>query len=286
MWHLISEEISKSLDKEFICDDIREISSGHSHKAYRITDGRLRFFVKTNKKACQGIFQAESDSLAHLQKAQLFKTPKVICSGCVGEHAFLVLEFLSLTEGNPENWYQFGQMLAKQHKNHTQNMYGWQEDNFIGLTQQANKWNKKWNHFYAEQRIGFMLQLLAEKGHQLANINKVVTAVSHLLSGHSPESSMLHGDLWNGNCGFHKNTPTVYDPALYYGDRETDLAMTELFGRFPDEFYQGYEDTWPLDRGYEYRKPVYQLYHVLNHALLFGGHYLQSAQATLKNMEQ
>lgn len=286
MWQFISEEISKNLDIDFICDDIRPIKTESSHQTFRITDGRQRFFVKTNEAHYLTNFKAESDGLEHLQKAKIFKVPTVICSGVVEQKAFLVLEFLTLTEGNAENWYQFGHLLAQQHKNQTQNMYGWQEDNFIGLSPQPNQWQKKWCHFFAEQRIGFMLQLLAEQGQHLADIDKVVNTVKNLLTGYLPTSSMLHGDLWIGNCGFHKNNPAIYDPALYFGDRETDIAMSELFGRLPDSFYQGYQDTWPMDVGYEYRKPVYQLYHLLNHSLMFGGHYLQSALATLKNMER
>ncbi|MGO4892801.1 fructosamine kinase family protein [Flavobacterium sp. W21_SRS_FM6] len=286
MWHFISEEISKSINKDFICDDIREISSGHSHKAFKITDGRSRYFVKTNQKSYLPHFESEIDGLTHLSKAQLFRLPKIICSGVVADKAFLVLEFLTLSEGTTENWFQFGQLLAQQHQTHTQNMYGWQEDNYIGLSPQPNKWNKKWCQFFAEQRIGFMLQLLAEKGKNLANIDKIVAAVFKLLAGHVPVASMLHGDFWSGNSGFHKGLPTLFDPALYYGDRETDIAMSELFARLPTAFYEGYQATWPLDPGYEYRKPVYQLYHVLNHALIFGEHYIQSAQAILKNMEQ
>ncbi|MDP5031025.1 MAG: fructosamine kinase family protein [Paraglaciecola sp.] len=286
MWHFISEEISKSINKDFICDDIREISSGHSHKAFKITDGRSRYFVKTNQKSYLPHFESEIDGLTHLSKAQLFRLPKIICSGVVADKAFLVLEFLTLSEGTTEDWFQFGQLLAQQHQTQTQNMYGWQEDNYIGLSPQPNKWNKKWCQFFAEQRIGFMLQLLAEKGKNLANIDKIVAAVFKLLAGHVPVASMLHGDFWSGNSGFHKGLPTLFDPALYYGDRETDIAMSELFARLPTAFYEGYQATWPLDPGYEYRKPVYQLYHVLNHALIFGEHYIQSAQAILKNMEQ
>ncbi|WP_106404053.1 fructosamine kinase family protein [Paraglaciecola hydrolytica] len=286
MWHFISDEIAKSIEREFICDDIREITSGQSHKAFKITDGRLRFFVKVNEIAHLGHFKAEIEGLEHLQKTNLFKVPKVICSGVVSDKSFLVLEFLTLQPGNNNNWYEFGQALANQHKNHTQDMYGWQEDNFIGLSPQVNQWHKKWHTFFAEQRIGFMLQLLAEKGHVLSNnIDQVVESVNRLLAGHNPPSSMLHGDLWSGNSGFHKDKPALFDPAFYYGDRETDLAMTELFNRLPDQFYQGYQETWPLNDAYEFRKPVYQLYHVLNHALLFGGSYLDSARSTLKNME-
>ena len=286
MWHFISDEIAKNIEREFICDDIREITSGQTHKAFKITDGRLRFFVKTNESVQLVNFKAESEGLEHLQKTQLFKIPKVICSGTVSDKAFLVLEFLTLVPGNHDNWYHFGQALANQHQNHTQNMFGWQEDNFVGLSPQANQWHKKWNTFFSEQRIGIMLQLLAEKGHKLTNnIDQVVESVNHLLVGHNPVASMLHGDLWSGNTGFHKDKPVLFDPAFYYGDRETDIAMTELFTRLPNEFYQGYQDIWPLNEAYEFRKPIYQLYHVLNHALLFGGSYLDSARSTLKNME-
>jgi fructosamine-3-kinase len=130
-----------------------------------------------------------------------------------------------------------------------------------------------------------MLQLLLEHGYNLANIDKVVASVKQLLAGHTPESCMLHGDLWKGNVGFYKSQPVIFDPAFHFGDRETDLAMTELFGRFPDTFYQGYNDIWPLEDNYQYRKPIYQLYHTLNHALLFEGYYLDSAKLILKNLD-
>ena len=285
MWHFISEQISECIQKDFICDDIRDVRAVDSHKAYKISDGKNQFFVKTNTKIHLPNFEAEVEGLEHLNNTQLFIVPNVICSGLVSDHSFLVLEYIAMTEGNEKNWFHFGQVLAELHKNHTQQMYGWQEDNFIGLTPQPNLWQKKWNVFFAEQRIGFMLQLLSEKGHDLANIDKVVESVNRLLTGHNPKSSMLHGDFWQGNVGFYKNQPVLYDPAFYFGDRETDLAMTELFGRFPKSFYQGYDDIWPLAVDYQYRKPIYQLYHVLNHALLFGGHYVDSAKIILKNLD-
>jgi fructosamine-3-kinase len=285
MWHFISDEISTNINSEFICDDIRDIGTDNKKETFRISDGRLRFFVKVGETSRLSHFKAEVEGLEHLQKTQLFKIPNVICSGIVGDKSFLVLEFLSLSTGTNATWQQFGQALALQHKNYYQNMYGWQEDNFIGLTPQANQWHKKWSTFFAEQRIGYQLQLLAERGETICDIDKAVEAVSHLLKGHAPLASMLHGDLWQGNIGFHKDKPTIFDPAFYYGDRETDIAMTELFSRFHDDFYQAYQDQWPLDEGYAYRKPVYQLYHVLNHALMFGGHYADSAKAMLKNMD-
>jgi fructosamine-3-kinase len=285
MWHFISEQISQCIQQDFICDDIREVKAGDSHKAFKISDGKQRFFVKTNEKIHIANFEAEAEGLEHLNNTNLFKIPKVVCMGVVSDHSFLVLEHLALTDSNDQSWIKFGQTLANLHKKHTQQMYGWQEDNFIGLTPQANQWKKKWSCFFAEQRIGFMLQLLAEKGHVLVNIDNVVESIKRLLIGHNPTPSLLHGDLWQGNTGFHKNQPVLYDPAFYFGDRETDLAMTELFGRFPEAFYNGYDDIWPLETGYHYRKPIYQLYHVLNHALLFGGQYIDSAKITLRNLD-
>lgn len=285
MWHFISEQISDAIQKDFICDNIREINAGDSHKAFKVSDGKQRFFVKTNTKVCLTHFDAESEGLSHLGSTSLFKVPKIICSGVVSDHSFLVLEYISMSQGEQKDWFKFGQILAEQHKTHTQNMYGWQDDNYIGLTPQSNRWQKKWSQFFSEQRIGYMLQLLAEKGLNFADIDKVVNTIIRLLEGHNPDSSMLHGDLWQGNTGFYKHQPVLFDPAFYFGDRETDIAMTELFGRFPESFYQGYTDQWPLDDNYQYRKPVYQLFHVLNHALLFGGHYIDSAKLTLKNLD-
>jgi fructosamine-3-kinase len=285
MWHFISERISECIQQDFICDDIREVKAGDSHKAYKISDGKQHFFVKINEKIHLTNFEVEVDGLEHLSNTQLFKVPNFICTGLVSNHSFLVLEYINMSQGNEQSWFHFGQTLAELHKTQTQQMYGWQEDNFIGLTPQSNLWQKKWSCFFAEQRIGFMLQLLSEKGLVLANIDTVVESIKSLLTGHNPKPSMLHGDLWQGNAGFHKNQPVLFDPAFYFGDRETDLAMTELFGRFPVQFYQGYADIWPLEVDYEYRKPIYQLYHVLNHALLFGGHYIESAKITLKNLD-
>jgi fructosamine-3-kinase len=285
MWHFISEQISECIQQDFICDNVRDVKAGDSHKAYKISDGKQRFFVKINEKVQLPNFEAEVEGLTHLSNTQLFKVPNVICTGLVSTHSFLVLEYIAMTQGNGQNWFHFGQALAELHKNHTQKMYGWQTDNFIGLTPQPNLWQKKWTSFFSEQRIGFMLQLLSEKGHDLANIDSVIESVNCLLAGHNPRSSMLHGDLWKSNAGFHKNQPVLFDPAFYFGDREIDLAMTELFGRFPESFYQGYADIWPLEVDYQYRKPIYQLYHVLNHALLFGGHYIDRANITLKNLD-
>lgn len=284
MWHFISEQISQQINQDFICDDVREISEESSHHIFRVSDGKHRYFVKVNEKINWPNFQAEMDGLDKLRSTSLFKVPDVVCSGIISTSSFLVLEFIHMTQGDTISWEKLGESLANMHQRYSQEMYGWQEDNFIGASPQANNWHKSWAHFFAEQRIGFMLQLLHEKGHKLAPIDKVVESVSKLLAGHTPKASMLHGDLWQGNVGFFKDQVALYDPAFYFGDRETDIAMSELFGRFPDAFYNAYQHTWPLDNNYQYRKPIYQLYHTLNHALLFEGYYLDNAKLMLKNL--
>lgn len=285
MWHFISDQISQCTGKDFICDDIRDVEGGDTHRAYKISDGKRRFFVKTNGRHHLPHFEAEAEGLRHLSETQLFTVPDVVCTGTVSDHSFIVLEHILMQPGDAADWYALGQRLAELHLQETQAMYGWQEDNYIGHTLQPNAWHKKWCQFFAEQRIGYLLQVLDEKGEALADVENVVTAVKALLQGHTPSSSMLHGDLWQGNVGFQRGAPVLFDPAMYFGDREADIAMTELFSKFPQAFYNGYNSVWPLDDDYQYRKSVYQLYHILNHALLFGGHYVDSARAMLKNLD-
>ncbi|HGP5030509.1 TPA: fructosamine kinase family protein, partial [Vibrio cholerae O1] len=157
-------------------------------------------------------------------------------------------------------------------------------DNYIGATVQPNPWHKKWALFFAEQRIGWQLQLMQEKGVNLTNINEFVEMVKTRLANHSPRPSLLHGDLWFGNVANIVNGPLCFDPACYWGDRECDIALAEWFGGFQPEFFQGYESVWPLDWGYEERKDIYNLYHVLNHYNQFGGHYLDEAQKLIEKI--
>jgi fructosamine-3-kinase len=127
-----------------------------------------------------------------------------------------------------------------------------------------------------ERRMRPQIELAGKHGFDLA------LPCLKLLEGHKPQPSLLHGDLWGGNAGFTAEGPVLFDPAVYYGDREADLAMTELFGGFPQEFYSSYNKIWPLDDGYERRKHLYNLYHLLNHLNLFGSSYLAQVESTLR----
>ncbi len=164
--------------------------------------------------------------------------------------------------------------------------FGFPCDNFIGTTPQPNAWTDDWITFWRDQRLGFQLQLAAKNGHggQLQRLGeKLLDVLPAFFDGYTPQPSLLHGDLWGGNHAYLTDgTPTIFDPAAYYGDRECDLAMTELFGGYPADFYAAYRAAWPLDAGYAGRRDLYNLYHILNHANLFGGGYVRQAEQMMR----
>jgi fructosamine-3-kinase len=208
-------------------------------------------------------YAAEADGLEALRPH--IRVPRVLDRGVKDGRAFILLERLDLRKAG--SWSALGKALAHLHRQ-TGPRFGWATDNYIGLAPQINSWRDSWAEFFLECR----LRPQAKKaGIELPPIR--------LLDGHQPRPSLLHGDLWNGNVGFTKEGPVVFDPAVYYGDREADLAMTELFGGFPREFYEAYG---AVDEGYARRKHLYNLYHLLNHLNLFGGAYLGQVKETLR----
>ena len=288
MWHFISDHISDATGALFVCQHRTKAPGGDSHNSFIIHDERRRFFVKV--RPCEGevtlIFEA--DGLHAIAKTNTLHTPVVICHGTLDEggkeYEYLVLSHIRFCTGTDQDWFTLGKQLAGMHNIDQGQQYGWHEDNRIGLSPQRNVLHRSWPTFFSEFRIGAMLNRLAEKGERLTNNDVLVTAVNTLLYNHHPSPSLLHGDLWSGNAGFCKKGPVIFDPAVYIGDSETDIAMTELFGGFNSEFYRGYASVRPLDDGYPERKQAYQLYHILNHALLFGGHYQNMAKSVINDI--
>ena len=196
-----------------------------------------------------------------------------------------MLEYLEM-RGNGD-YAALGRTLALVHSVQGE-FFGWRRDNYIGSTPQPNRRSPSWSDFWRDARLRPQLELgrknkldtgLLTKGERL------IEALPRLLSGHAPAPSLLHGDLWSGNAGFLAGgTPILFDPAAYWGDRETDLAMTELFGGFPPAFYSAYAEFAPPERGYGTRKNLYKLYHVLNHANLFGGSYPRQAERMIDQL--
>jgi fructosamine-3-kinase len=246
------------------------VSGGCIHDCYRVTiEGRSRF-LKVNAARFADAFAAEADGLSAL-RASGFRAPAPLAHGSRGGQSYLLLEYLEL-KGRGD-FAALGRMLAHAHRQPGPR-FGWARGNYIGSTPQQNGWCDDWAEFWCERRIRPQMEM--------AGIKIDLAAIGRLLDEHLPQPSLLHGDLWSGNAAFTLEGPVVFDPAVYYGDREADLAMTELFGGFPREFYDAYNETWPLDAGYARRKHLYNLYHLLNHLNLFGGGYLGQVKSTLR----
>lgn len=233
------------------------------------------------------MFAAEARGLQALSASGVVRTPTFVARGQVDNGAYLVLEYLELGPLDQRGGAQLGSALAQLHRI-TGSAYGWIEDNFIGATPQHNAMHPSWPHFFGECRLRPQLQLALRQGMDrtlAAKGEALVERIGGLFIDYRPAPSLLHGDLWSGNAAQCSDaTPVIFDPACYWGDRETDLAMAELFGGFPTSFFAAYRAAWPLDPGYESRKPLYNLYHILNHFNLFGSAYLGQAERMINRL--
>lgn len=285
-WKAIEDAIGKAIGRTFVIDDRRRVSGGDINNAHRLIGGDRRFFVKTNRAEHQAMFEAEAAGLAELRQVSLLRVPEPIAVGTAGAIAFLVLEYIELVPPTRGAMSRLGEGLVEMH-GIVAARHGWNRDNTLGSSIQHNARHADWVEFWRENRLAIMLDALAPDYPPLARTgDKLLAALPRLLAGHTPEASLLHGDLWGGNAGMDETgRPVIYDPAVYYGDRETDLAMTELFGGFAPEFYEAYWGGWPALPGYrEIRRPLYQLHHLLNHARLFGGGFVDQAQQVMQQL--
>lgn len=281
----IGARLSEVLGRRVDLRKSEEIGSGCIHRAFRAADGDNAWFIKVNDANRADLFAAEADGLDALSRAPL-RVPQVICRGVAGGRSFLVLEWLALTTGTPRDYARLGTGLARMH-GLAGALFGWHRDNYIGATPQANATDASWPRFFARSRLAPQLDLAQRAGHAVlgAKGEALLQALPRFFGGHAPRPSLLHGDLWSGNAAFSADgAPVIFDPAVYYGDREADLAMTELFGGFAQDFYAAYRAHAPLDSGYRVRKTLYNLYHVLNHANLFGGGYAVQAAGMIDRL--
>lgn len=284
MWHTIAKQISDTLNIDFVITYKEQLNQSENTLAFKVSDGQHQFFVKLNEISYFEQFEAQSINLAQLTLHSTLFVPDCICTGVTLNHSFIVLEWLNLTNLNTDNWAQLGTRLAQMHKKHEQAMFGWPHDNYLGKHIQTNRWHKRWDIFFAEQRIGWQLQLLHEKGLNFCEIEPFVELTKHALHHHVIQPSLLHGHLWRANVGFVDDQAAVFDAACYYGDREVDLAMTEVFGAFPAAFYQAYQNEYPVLAQTNNRKPFYQLYYLLNQANVYQGMYLTQAKTLITQL--
>lgn len=281
----IAVAISQTTGIGFMPTQQTPVGGGCINQAFKLTDGQRSFFIKTNRANSLTMFEAEAAGLEEIIDVKSLRAPRPLCFGTSGDAAWLVLEYLEL--GNRGSGAAMGRQLALMHRK-TATRFGWKCDNVIGSTPQQNPWTDNWIDFFRHHRLGFQFRLAAKNGYgsKLQTLGEALLGrLEVFFPGYRPLPSLLHGDLWGGNAGYTvSGEPVVYDPAVYYGDREADLAMTELFGGFDADVYAAYRESWPLDPGYGVRKTLYNLYHILNHANLFGGSYARQAESMAQRL--
>jgi fructosamine-3-kinase len=232
-------------------------------------------------------FEAEAAGLEELARAGALRVPRVLAVGRGGGPTFLALEWIELAPLHRASAVELGRRLARQHRV-IADEFGWHRDNHVGATPQSNRGGRDWTGFFCNQRLRAQFELARANGHDGRLQERGATLLeraAEFFVDHRPAASLLHGDLWSGNVGEdERGTPVMFDPAVYYGDREADLAMTHLFGGFDTGFYSAYEAEWPLAGGAAQRVDLYNLYHVLNHLNLFGGAYRHQAEALIDRL--
>jgi len=292
MWDKIAVRITEVTGEDFQIDNRRSVSGGCINQGYQVSDGFRSYFVKVNQASQVAMFEAEALGLQQMCATQTIRVPKPICWGTEGNSAFIVLEWLDLGgRDNNQAWEEMGHKLAAMHKyipadsTLLKGSFGWKINNTIGSTPQINTGAANWGQFWSEHRIGYQLKLAKRRGGHFPQGEHLLAVIPELLADYEPQPSLVHGDLWGGNAGMTSaGEPVLFDPAPYFGDREVDIAMTELFGGFSAAFYRGYNEAWRLDEGYERRKFLYNLYHILNHFNLFGGGYESQANQMINQL--
>ena len=283
----ISQQLADHLAIPLTYQSHQSLHGGDINQSFLLKTSEGPFFVKLNKASRRTMFEAEAAALLEMNYARAVQVPEPILVGTSGNQAFLLMEHIEMGGSSATSEETLGHQLAVMHQ-FTHSQFGWERDNTIGSTPQHNGESAEWISFWREQRLTPQLQWASQRGAPSSLRSKgeqLLNQLDQLLADHTVVASQLHGDLWGGNWSTARSgEPILYDPALYYGDRETDLAMTELFGGFSQRFYDAYNEAWPLDEGYSQRKTLYNLYHILNHFNLFGGGYGRQAEQMINRL--
>lgn len=286
-WRDIEAAIRGASGASFAIESRSSVGGGCINECYVVHGAGRAFFVKVNAPDRLPMFEAEAAGLAAIAGSKTVRVPQPVCHGAGGGASWLVLEYLELARATPGVMEELGGRLAAMHRV-TAATFGWHRDNTIGATPQMNTPGADWIAFWRDSRLGYQLRLAAEHGYRgqlLARGERLLERLPSFFSGHAPRPSLLHGDLWSGNAAVTRDgTPVIFDPAVYYGDREADIAMTELFGGFSASFYRAYDEAFPREPGYATRRTLYNLYHVLNHLNLFGGGYSAQARRMIEEL--
>jgi fructosamine-3-kinase len=287
VFSLMATEIGVAIGTTLLPSPTARVCGGSIGECYRWNGNLGSIFVKLASVENRATFEAEAAGLDELSRADAIRVPKVLCVGANTAKSWIALEWIRFGARSRTTDRLLGQGLARLHRR-TADVFGWRRDNTIGSTPQLNAQLPDWPAFFRDRRLRFQLDLAQSKGYggRLQQRGAaLLDRVGQFFAGYQPLPSLLHGDLWGGNWATDEHTqPVVFDPAVYYGDREADLAMTRLFGGFGADFYSAYQATWPLDPGAPARTGLYNLYHVLNHLNLFGSGYLTQATSMIDGL--
>ena len=291
MEELIQQALSSSnkISNNSLIEKITPVGGGCIHKAWCIQfQNDKKVFAKSNHIDNINMFKFERECLSILERfanKSYICVPKTLDLISFQNISILFLEWIDIKQSQQN---LLGKGLALLHKSSSewnQKKFGWEKEGFIGSSTQLRGWDSNWGEFFVNFRLRPQLIKAKAWGINVDDYEDILKYLSSYLNDHHPRISIVHGDLWSGNCGSTKNgLGSIYDPASYWADREVDISMTKLFGGFNREFYQGYEEIWPLDKFSSDRSEIYNLYHLLNHANIFGGFYKENSLTTLKNL--
>ena len=291
MEELIQKALSSSnkVSNNSLIEKIIPVGGGCIHKAWCIhfQNGK-RVFAKSNHIDNINMFKFESECLSVLKKfanKSYICVPKTLDLISYQNLSILFLEWIDFKQCQQNHLRKGLALLHKSSSEWCQQNFGWEKEGFIGSSTQTRGWDSNWGEFFVNYRLRPQLIQAEVWGVRVDEYEDVLIYLSSYLNNHHPRTSIVHGDLWSGNCGSTKNgLGSLYDPASYWADREVDISMTKLFGGFNREFYKGYEEIWPLDKFSKDRTDIYNLYHLLNHANIFGGSYKENSLKILKDL--
>ncbi len=266
--------------------DAERLAGGDTTGGWRLECESGVAFLKNGPASYGDMFSAEADGLRELAGADAVRMPEVFTTGVSGNSAYLLQEYLSLERNSEETDALLGEQLATLHRTQGE-LFGWHRHNTIGMSPQPNPPTRSWTEFYATHRLEHQLRMAHGRGYDGSLVSfgkRLIEHIDDFFVDYDPRPSLLHGDLWSGNRAVVRGQPVIFDPAVYYGDREADIAMTQLFGGFHPEFLEAYIATWPMAEGYELRLELYKLYHVLNHLNLFGRGYYDQAVSICRHL--
>ncbi len=281
----IEQTLSEKFNRKVVVTTWSSIGGGCINNALKIDTSAGRFFMKHNDaKRYPGMFEAEAKGLQVLKTANEIFIPEAACFGNSGQEGFLILEFVESSSRRKDFFEDFGIRLAWLHR-HSTEKFGLDHDNYIGSLPQRNRQHTAWAEFFIVERMETQIRLARDNravGNSIVQqFEKMFNRLQEIFPVEKP--SLLHGDLWNGNyMTAPDGSACLIDPAVYYGFREMDIAMSKLFGGFSPGFYSGYHAEFPLEKGWEGRIDICNLYPLMVHVNLFGGGYLHDVQNILK----